>query len=637
MHRLRLVVVTLLLLPASLPAQERRLDWPAITIDANLDGEGRLHVREEQRIAFTGDWNGAQRRFRLPLGQRLDLRSLVRVDEDGTVHPLVRGDLSRVDQFDWVEGRTLRWRSRLPTDPPFDSTELVYVLEYTYDNVLRPQGGDGYLLDHEFAFTDREGRIETFTLRLELDPVWSAPPTFTGSFTEAPLLPGRGYVVRLPLHYLAPGRPAGIDFGAGPVPRYALAVILVAVAVGFAGRLYRRERALGRFSPLVPLLSIDEAWLAEHVFALRPEVVGAAWDDSTSAPEVAAVLARLVGEGKLKSWVETRRMLFMRDHVLHLELLVERDAFDDYERPLIDALFDQGSTVTSTKRVRERYKHSGFDPASKIRAPLRNAVRALGRGDRAPAKPRWAPTAVILVVGVALMIVGTIRRPADAPLLGATLISGVVLYIVAVIGAVLWRKRVHTLWSNSLRFLIPLGLLVGALLLVLVLGNPVAGPIFLGGATAFVLALVNSALNAAAARQSATMIARRRELASAREFFAAELARPQPRLRDEWFPYLIAFGLGPQMDRWFRAFGGDTASAVHSHAAFASGRSSGGSSGGWTGFGGGGGFSGGGASSAWISAAGTMASGVSAPSSSSSGGGGGGGGGSSGGGGGGGW
>ena len=103
---------------------------------------------------------------------------------------------------------------------------------------------------------------------------------------------------------------------------------------------------------------------------------------------------------------------------------------------------------------------------------------------------------------------------------------------------------------------------------------------------------------------------------------------------------LLAFGLGPHIDRWFRSFAApDAVRASHPGviAAAAATGSSGGSSG-WSGGGpqfGGGSWGGGGAGGSWSVAAAGLAAGVSAPSSSGSGGGGGGG--SSGGGGGGGW
>jgi uncharacterized membrane protein YgcG len=181
-----------------------------------------------------------------------------------------------------------------------------------------------------------------------------------------------------------------------------------------------------------------------------------------------------------------------------------------------------------------------------------------------------------------------------------------------------------------------------ALLVVLSGGSLRTGVAVLAGLTALALAIVNVVLNAARSRESRERIAMRQRLCAARDWFRRELQREQPRLRDDWYPYLIAFGLGPHVDRWFRAFGGSAVgSTTSSHGSGSFGSSSGSSSSGssWTGMGGGGGFSGGGSSGSWAAAAGVMAAGVSRPSSGSSGGGGGGGGGggSSGGGGGGGW
>ena len=52
----------------------------------------------------------------------------------------------------------MRWRSRLPSDPEFSDTAIVYLLEYTLTGILL-QRADGYLLDHDFAFPDRTGEI----------------------------------------------------------------------------------------------------------------------------------------------------------------------------------------------------------------------------------------------------------------------------------------------------------------------------------------------------------------------------------------------------------------------------------------------------------------------------------------------
>jgi uncharacterized membrane protein YgcG len=151
--------------------------------------------------------------------------------------------------------------------------------------------------------------------------------------------------------------------------------------------------------------------------------------------------------------------------------------------------------------------------------------------------------------------------------------------------------------------------------------------------------VLNFALNRAVTRVSPARLADRRNLAAARAYFVRELERTNPRIRDSWYPYLVAFGLDPQMDRWFGRFGPAAPEAAASTGGLigSEARHSASAPASWSG--GGGRFGGGGASGAWSAAAGAMAAGVSVSSDGggSSGGGGGGGGGSSGGGGGGGW
>lgn len=122
--------------------------------------------------------------------------------------------------------------------------------------------------------------------------------------------------------------------------------------------------------------------------------------------------------------------------------------------------------------------------------------------------------------------------------------------------------------------------------------------------------------------QHRAALAFRKKLASGREFFIAELAKERPALRDEWFPWVLAFGLGKQMDDW-SALGASTRSTTHSSGSesgsFSSGES-GSSSGTWTGFAGGRSGGGGGGAS-WAAAASGLSAPIAPPSSSSSGGG----------------
>ena len=75
-----------------------------------------------------------------------------------------------MDEWGWAGENILRWRSRLPTDPEFSNTEIVYELAYTLSRRPREAGRPDYLLDHDFAFPDREWPIRGLKVSLELDP-----------------------------------------------------------------------------------------------------------------------------------------------------------------------------------------------------------------------------------------------------------------------------------------------------------------------------------------------------------------------------------------------------------------------------------------------------------------------------------
>lgn len=46
-------------------------------------------------------------------------------------------------------------------------------------------------------------------------------------------------------------------------------------------------------------------------------------------------------------------------------------------------------------------------------------------------------------------------------------------------------------------------------------------------------------------------VAQKRKLIAAREYFQQELRKPAPRIKNEWYPYLVAFELTKDMSRWF--------------------------------------------------------------------------------------
>ncbi len=636
-----LVTAAVALLSIAPGARAKELYWKALEVEARLESDGTLAISEVQRMVFTGDWNGGERKFRLGRGQRLTLDRLVRLEPGSTAgRELVRGNLDEVDRYDWAAGDTLRWRSRLPSDPPFDASELDYRLDYRLTGALRKIGERAYQLDHEFAFTERDGVIERLVVRLALAPEWRSASGLPVSWELGPLAPGEGFVLTTDFAFEGAGLPANAPPPQLPLwMRLAVVAAFVVGALLFHGTTRRRDRALGRYAP-VERQTIDGAWLEEHVFSLPPEVVGALWDRTVGSAEVAATLARLTQEGKLKTDVTVSGRIFKSEN-LHLELIADRASLTDYEAKLIDGLFG-GARVTDTEAIRKRYKSSGFDPAAKIRAGVEARLkRVRGFADGSP-KPTWKPTALLLLAGAGTLVLVALGSAAGlwsgaAPGVIALCIGlPIALALVAIpgwVGALAGQGRVGGLGGPHF------GLLLSGLAMAGTLwgfsGWPAASGGLLLGGLFFALALARSHANVLATRESAESLARRRELVLARDYFAAELAKARPQLDDRWFPYLLAFGLAPKMERWFRRFGAATQASAGSYTSMAGGgTSSGGGSGGWSG--GGGAFGGGGASATWAMAATAMSAGVSAPSSSGSGGGGGGGG-SSGGGGGGGW
>lgn len=619
--------------------QERTLHWDELRVEAHLDADGRLHLREHHGMVFDGAWNGGEREFEARLGQRARLEGIARVDASGAPLPLVEDDdLEEVDQYD-RDGSTVRWRSRLPDDPPFEGERIDYVLEYTLSNAVVPTE-DGYVLAHDFLPAERSGPVERFSLSLTIDSAWTPTGTFPGTWAAADIAPGLGFAIRVPLDYEDAARPLTVPEPPSTLYRGVLILLLVGGAAMLFLRFFRREQASGRYAPLPRVEGED--WLRDHVFDLPAEVVGAAWDRTTSAPEVAGLLARLVQEGKLRSRVDPEPEEG-GEPVLHLELRTDRDAFAPYERNLIDALFFDGRTETDTAAIKEHYEDSGFDPASRISSALEERVDALAGGGMVPR--RQGTVFGALGIGTALLITAVVVRPTDA--LPAVLGFLCMVFVGAVVISVAasYSLRVTGLRNRAIGFSVPALLVLAGVATFIGGGLETAtvgegglspfyhpGPLLLLALAVLGLTLVHAVLQTARPTDTPQRLELRRRLAAAEAHFRAELARPDPALRDEWFPYLLAFGLGESIDHWFSAYAPAGASttgqaaviAASTAAGASSGSSSGASGSGGTGgaatFGGGGGFSGGGVGASWGAAAATIATGVSAPSSGTAGG-----------------
>ena len=163
--------------------------------------------------------------------------------------------------------------------------------------------GEGFLLDHDFLFPDREGTIDRFELRLSLDPAWTPEGEIRETYTAENVAPGQGFVVTVPLRYSGIGVPAVRDTSRPREVVQATLALLGLSALALAA-FFAREYHLGRFAP-VPR-DVNEEWLRTSILSQPAELVGASWDDGIGAPEVVALIARMESEGKLESDVRSR-------------------------------------------------------------------------------------------------------------------------------------------------------------------------------------------------------------------------------------------------------------------------------------------------------------------------------------------
>lgn len=628
---MRIVFAGLSVLLLAMPAMaQKSLYWKEIDVRARLDDRGTIHVSERQTFVFNGDWNGGERVFRLEKGQTFDFRGMSRVDDSGQVIPMQHGSLAEVDHYDFTDSKTLRWRARLPSDPPFANEVITYVLEYSLANIVVKRPGD-YLLNHDFLFPDRSGRVERFTLDLEIDPAWDSGTT-THHLEKANLPPGQSVVLTLPLQWRGQGPPPSVQTDMFPI-RLGLLALLLIVPVLLWNRLLNRERAIGRLEPLAPQ-EINREWIEQNLLPIRPEVLGAAWDEAVGAEEVSALLARWTAEGKIEtktgpSSLETSELLqknpgfkAMAERLagnrteMSMTLKVPRESFSGSERILIDAFFYRGNE-TSTEGIRSHYREKGFNPSSLLKSDLdREAESLTARGEtKISASP--LPSLILLGLTGLAFYLGYSRMDVVKPPLFIVPVVMVLMWAVSHFLASNWRSRVDFTEKDA-GFRSPVALVVlgaAAILMLDLFSFSIQIALI-----SLALLIAHSSMNAARSRRGAKAIAFRKKIASAREYFRNELKKPDPALDDRWFPYIIAFGLNDEASKWAQSFGGSAQSVSHHRSSSSDFSSASDRSAGWSG--GGGAFGGAGASASWAAAASGLAAGVSAPSSSSSSGGG---------------
>jgi uncharacterized membrane protein YgcG len=622
-------------------AEAREIEWRSLNVSARLDVDGALHIREQHQMVFTGDWNGGERRFSVGPTEWVRFVSMAGIEADGEERFMLAGKLDVVDGYQWqpVE-RLLRWRSRRPNDPVFDHTELGYRIDYVLSGAVRGDEGGNYALSHDFAF-ERDSEIDRLHVRLAIDPGWSTSVPTPIELSLEHVQPKESARLELSLRYSGAQLPtlahrsqprAPITLPPPP-PRPPLlsrlwgdgriwaSVTFLALVAALLQALFARSRKLGHFEPLPRQEDIDRRWINEHVLALKPEVVGAAYDRHTGQAEVAALLARLEQEGKLAS-ILTEPAGEAGTRRLELELRAPRETFEGYERALIDKLFVAGER-TNAALLREHYK--AFNPSRVLDRPLADKLRSLlgPRGGSDEGLSPW-PVAIgfvsvwVLIKSSVRLISGWSSWWSESAL---ELLIGLVLVISVLFGhliASIYRQQPQateddpSLWGWCA--------FVAGLVLVPLLLPEQAAPFEIALQLASGFGIATFFVMTAWPRDHATGLVLRKKLLTARMFFEAQLQKEKPDLDDRWYPYLIALDLRSAMDAWAASFDNrpvreeestswsgsreEPDSTVSREEAPAP----------WTG--GGGSFGGGGASGSWGSAVGELTASISQPASS---------------------
>ena len=226
-----------------------------------------------------------------------------------------------------------------------------------------------------------------------------------------------------------------------------------------------------------------------------------------------------------------------------MRLLVPVERLEGYDEDLLRAFFFGGRKETDTDAVRKHYKSSGFDPVSKIKpgleATAQEAAGLPGRGADArpggprspfsrPGRPR-SPSRSSAAARTAD------RWSASASSTGSSFSSG--------------RSARASFRSASTAWISSRCSFCGFPCCSSTSPGPAARDgvrsslLLIAGVLLVRLGIVNSVFNIAKIRSGSKRIARRKALASARNYFARELARSEPRLKDEWFP--LRRGLRP--------------------------------------------------------------------------------------------
>jgi hypothetical protein len=540
---------------------------------ATLADDGTFHVVETYDIELRGGLDDFEWEVGLAADQSLVLEKIVRLGSDGTEHPLVSASEAGPDRY--FAGRSF---ARVGVDQPGQPIiRRQYRIEYRIVNALAPawdipagprpldaleatlrrplerwsesmkvwrqawpEMRRRYRLDHDVMFPFRGAPTFSFDRKASLhyDLAWSSAWRLLGSHDEVgKTTPDVDFRVQRTFERVPPDRPAAVDFRSPTLRLGAIAAVPGLGLVAWLAFMVVRGLVWG----LGP--RGDAAFFESRIASQPPELIATLLGGETR-PRVEDVLLRLAADRKMSIEV-TEPSTEDRAGKTRLRLLVDRGSLHPMDRDVVDAVFGETRTETTSDDSRQRCAAEDRD--------LRDEIPAAAAA-HVPPEGRWGRAAAAAVAAL-LFVAGVWYAGQETTALGSTPF----LFLGGIFGAFLATGSPASLrsqppWPGGLILLLSLGVASGYVAVAHFVTNTPIGPNGAIGLSLMVLSGFVGALGRGLVRGPRERLLE--ELWRGRRWAAAQLKRARPRLLDAWIPRLEALGLGPDVQRWRESVAG---------------------------------------------------------------------------------
>jgi len=357
-------------------AEARSLYWDKIGVEIFVERDGSFKVIEELHYIFDGAWNGGIRNINTDKLNEIEFLELWEGDKQ-----YQRGDIENVGAYETYNSGSdfvIKWRSRLPGDPPYAATPKTFKLVYVV------KGGLNYSSDYDelywqAIFSDRDGVVKRGEVTVHLpEPLADNSLAFLYSQADN----AHWYKIdNQSFRFTADNISAGalfevkVDFPKGIVAK--------------VGRSFGKQKFSFLWAFMLPLLVFAGMWRIYLRYGrdqdypepaqlptappddLPPAMAGLIVDEQVDSKEITATIVDLARRGYINI-VEFPGTFFGWGKKYEFTLIKEPSNLLAFEMKVIKGLFGQprvGDQTDTTEMSGKFYKHvSGINKAITDRA-----------------------------------------------------------------------------------------------------------------------------------------------------------------------------------------------------------------------------------------------------------------------------